>query len=70
MRKPEFWAERDIEIITDCVIAQIDADAREAVAGDGRRFAYDALVLATGAGRAASTRSTRPCRPCATMPMP
>ena len=62
LRKPEFWAERDIEIITDCVIAQIDADAREAVAGDGRRFAYDALVLATG-GRPRSVDAVDPAVP-------
>ncbi len=62
LRKPEFWAERDIEIVTDCAIAEIDADAREAVAGDGRRFAYDALVLATG-GRPRAVDAVDPAVP-------
>ncbi|MFT3900649.1 MAG: FAD-dependent oxidoreductase [Gordonia sp. (in: high G+C Gram-positive bacteria)] len=48
LRKPEFWDERDIAIVTGTTVEHIDADGRGVVCADGRRFDYDALVLATG----------------------
>ncbi|GAB09784.1 rubredoxin reductase [Gordonia araii NBRC 100433] len=48
LRKPEFWAERDIEIVTGTTVDDVDTGTREVVCADGRRFAYESLVLATG----------------------
>ncbi|QKT07977.1 FAD-dependent oxidoreductase [Gordonia sp. X0973] len=62
LRKPEFWAERDIEIVTGTEVAEIDAADRGVVCADGRRFAYDALVLATG-GRPRRVDAIEPAVP-------
>ncbi|MFT4201121.1 NAD(P)/FAD-dependent oxidoreductase [Gordonia sp. (in: high G+C Gram-positive bacteria)] len=48
LRKPEFWADRDITIVTGTTVDSIDADRRGVVCGDGAAVDYDALVLATG----------------------
>ncbi len=49
LKAQAFYAEAGIELITGTRIASIERTAREVVAADGRRFAYDRLGLATGA---------------------
>ncbi len=48
LRKPEFWTQRTIEIVTGATVDAIDADAHEVVVADGTRYPYDAVVIATG----------------------
>ncbi|GAB3378078.1 FAD-dependent oxidoreductase [Lysobacter fragariae] len=45
----EFYAERDIDLRLDFEVTAIDAGARQVLTGSGERFAYDALLIATGA---------------------
>jgi NADPH-dependent 2,4-dienoyl-CoA reductase/sulfur reductase-like enzyme/nitrite reductase/ring-hydroxylating ferredoxin subunit len=45
----EFYAERRIDLRLDCEVAAIEADTRQVLTKSGERFAYDALLLATGA---------------------
>ncbi|WP_299616671.1 NAD(P)/FAD-dependent oxidoreductase [Pelagibius sp.] len=48
--KPEgFYAERSIDLRLGCRVRAIDRARKAVVAADGETFAYDALVLATGA---------------------
>jgi 3-phenylpropionate/trans-cinnamate dioxygenase ferredoxin reductase subunit len=49
LRTPGWWAEREIELVTSTRIGAIDTRHRTAIAISGREFAWDALVLATGA---------------------
>jgi NADPH-dependent 2,4-dienoyl-CoA reductase/sulfur reductase-like enzyme len=49
LRDPSWWAERDIELMTGTRIAAVDTGRRTGVSTRGREFAWDALVLATGA---------------------
>ena len=44
-----FYARNGIELLTAMPVTAIDTDAREVALGDGRRLAYDRLLLATGA---------------------
>ena len=44
-----FYAGNGIELLTAMPVTAIDTDAREVALGDGRRLAYDRLLLATGA---------------------
>jgi 3-phenylpropionate/trans-cinnamate dioxygenase ferredoxin reductase subunit len=47
---PESWyAEHDVDLRLGTPVTAIERDAHEVVATDGRRTAYDKLVLATGA---------------------
>jgi len=48
-RKPDFYAEREIDLRPATRVIAIDRGAREVLCDDGARFGYDALVLATGA---------------------
>jgi len=49
LRPAPFYADQSIRLLTETRVARIDREARAVVAEDGRRFDYDALVLATGA---------------------
>jgi len=49
LRPPSFWADRGIELVLGTRIGSIDASRRTAVSTTGKLFAWDALVLATGA---------------------
>ena len=49
LRAPGWWAEREIELVSSTRIGAIDPRRRTAVSTSGRVFAWDALVLATGA---------------------
>jgi NADPH-dependent 2,4-dienoyl-CoA reductase/sulfur reductase-like enzyme/nitrite reductase/ring-hydroxylating ferredoxin subunit len=45
----EFYAERRIDLRLDCEVAAIETDTRHVLTKSGERFAYDTLLLATGA---------------------
>jgi NADPH-dependent 2,4-dienoyl-CoA reductase/sulfur reductase-like enzyme/nitrite reductase/ring-hydroxylating ferredoxin subunit len=49
LQAPTFYADRGIDLRLGCKVASIDAQARQATTTAGDRFAYDALLLATGA---------------------
>ena len=49
LRKPDWFAANDIELVGGRDVTSIDAQARSVRTGDGREHAYDRLVLATGA---------------------
>jgi NADPH-dependent 2,4-dienoyl-CoA reductase/sulfur reductase-like enzyme len=49
LRSPDFWADREIELLTGTRIGAIDVGRRTAAATSGLELAWDALVLATGA---------------------
>jgi 3-phenylpropionate/trans-cinnamate dioxygenase ferredoxin reductase subunit len=49
LRPACFWAEQGIELVLGTRISAIDASRRIAVSDSGRSFAWDALVVATGA---------------------
>jgi 3-phenylpropionate/trans-cinnamate dioxygenase ferredoxin reductase subunit len=49
LRAPGWWPEREIERVSFTRIGAIDPRRRTAVSTSGREFAWDALVLATGA---------------------
>lgn len=51
IRQPNFWQEREVEIMGGCRITHVDALAHTAFAADGRSFRYQHLIWATG-GRA------------------
>jgi 3-phenylpropionate/trans-cinnamate dioxygenase ferredoxin reductase component len=51
LRSPQFWRERDIDIVQSQRIIRIDASAKIALSEHGQRFEYDTLVWAAG-GRA------------------
>jgi 3-phenylpropionate/trans-cinnamate dioxygenase ferredoxin reductase subunit len=48
LRKPEFWAERQVEIRTGCRVVAVDRDRREVMLDDGTSLSYGWLVWATG----------------------
>jgi 3-phenylpropionate/trans-cinnamate dioxygenase ferredoxin reductase subunit len=48
IRKPEFWAERGIEIELGANVSEVDPLAHEVVLGDGRRIGYRKLIWAAG----------------------
>jgi NADPH-dependent 2,4-dienoyl-CoA reductase/sulfur reductase-like enzyme/nitrite reductase/ring-hydroxylating ferredoxin subunit len=45
----EFYVEHRIDLRLGCEVAAIDTGAREVATATGERFAYDALLIATGA---------------------
>jgi NADPH-dependent 2,4-dienoyl-CoA reductase/sulfur reductase-like enzyme/nitrite reductase/ring-hydroxylating ferredoxin subunit len=49
LRSPEFYTEHGIDLKLNARVVAIDATARHVQLVDGRRFVYDALLLATGA---------------------
>lgn len=49
MRPEAFFAEQRIELLMGASVAEIDRPGRNIVLADGKRLAYDHLVLATGA---------------------
>ena len=49
LQAPGFYADRGIDLRLGCRVATIDPQARQAITTAGDRFAYDALLLATGA---------------------
>jgi NADPH-dependent 2,4-dienoyl-CoA reductase/sulfur reductase-like enzyme len=49
LRPDEFWDEQGIELELETRIVHLDLVTGLAIADDGRRFAWEALVLATGA---------------------
>jgi NADPH-dependent 2,4-dienoyl-CoA reductase/sulfur reductase-like enzyme/nitrite reductase/ring-hydroxylating ferredoxin subunit len=49
LRAPEWYADRDIELVLDTRVQAIDAANRTLDLGNGRATAYGALLLATGA---------------------
>jgi len=49
LRKSDWFADNDIQLINSCRVTAIDADAREIETASGDRMGYDRLVLATGA---------------------
>lgn len=49
LRSPEFYVERQIDLVLGARVAAIDASARQVELADGTRHAYGALLLATGA---------------------
>ena len=49
LQGPDFYADHGIDLRLRCEVVALDAGRRQAVTADGERFAYDALLLATGA---------------------
>ena len=49
LRKPDWFAENNIQLIDACRVTAIDAGVREIETANGDRMGYDRLVLATGA---------------------
>ena len=49
LRSPEFYKEQRISLKVGVQVAAIDMAKRQVQLKDGSRFAYDALLLATGA---------------------
>src|SRR5262245_40853541 len=49
LRAPEFYTERNIELLLDTRVAALDPAARTVKLGDGSQRAFGALLLATGA---------------------
>ncbi|WP_102157273.1 nitrite reductase large subunit NirB [Zhihengliuella halotolerans] len=48
----DLWENEGIELVRDARVVDLDLETKEAVTADGRRFAYDELVLATGSNAA------------------
>ncbi len=49
VHEPDFYKERDIELMTDTTATGIDPGASRVTLDDGRELGYDRLLLATGA---------------------
>ena len=49
LRSKDFYAEIGVELHLETHVSSLDTNARTLETRDGRRFAYDALLLATGA---------------------
>jgi NADPH-dependent 2,4-dienoyl-CoA reductase/sulfur reductase-like enzyme/nitrite reductase/ring-hydroxylating ferredoxin subunit len=49
LKPPAFYADHDIDLRLGVEVARIDTEARAAITTAGERFAWDALLLATGA---------------------
>jgi 3-phenylpropionate/trans-cinnamate dioxygenase ferredoxin reductase subunit len=49
LRAADWWADREIELVSNAPIGAVDVGRHVATATSGREFAWDALVLATGA---------------------
>ena len=55
LRPPEFWKERDIELVLGARVTALDTHARRVSTEHGHEYAYDKLLLATGAEPVALT---------------
>jgi 3-phenylpropionate/trans-cinnamate dioxygenase ferredoxin reductase subunit len=49
LRSPEFFRDHDIELVLGARVASLDAGGRRAILERGDAYAYDALLIATGA---------------------
>jgi NADPH-dependent 2,4-dienoyl-CoA reductase/sulfur reductase-like enzyme/nitrite reductase/ring-hydroxylating ferredoxin subunit len=49
LRSAEYYAERRIDLVLDATVADLDATGKQVRLEDGRSYAFDALLLATGA---------------------
>lgn len=49
LRPPEFYADRAIDVVLNARVMALDAQRKEAMLDDGRRYPYGALLVATGA---------------------
>lgn len=49
LQGPDFYADHKIDLQLDCDVAAIDTQARQVTTSAGALFAYDALLIATGA---------------------
>ena len=49
LQSAEFYAEKKIDLQLECEVARIDTGSREVTTRAGKNYAYDALLLATGA---------------------
>lgn len=47
-RPLEQWAKDNVEILTDCEITKINRDEKTIIDGNGNRYQYDKLIIATG----------------------
>lgn len=48
VEKEDFYRKNKIDLILDCHIKEIDFDKKVLISDDGRNFAYDKLLMATG----------------------
>ena len=49
LRKPDWFADNDIELVDGCRVTAVHPDARQVETASGERISYDRLVLAMGA---------------------
>jgi NADPH-dependent 2,4-dienoyl-CoA reductase/sulfur reductase-like enzyme/nitrite reductase/ring-hydroxylating ferredoxin subunit len=49
LQDPQFYAQRRIDLRLECEVTAIDTASRHVLTASGERFAYDALLIATGA---------------------
>ena len=49
LRKPDWFADNDIELVDGCRVTAVHPDARQVETASGERMSYDRLVLAMGA---------------------
>ncbi len=49
VHEPDFYAEQEIELLTEAEVTAIDPDRSTVTLADGREFGYDRLLLTTGA---------------------
>jgi len=49
LRPPEYYAERNIELVLNARVTSIDVQKKRVVLGDGRSYQFDAMLIATGA---------------------
>jgi NADPH-dependent 2,4-dienoyl-CoA reductase/sulfur reductase-like enzyme/nitrite reductase/ring-hydroxylating ferredoxin subunit len=49
LRPPDFYTDQSIELLLGAEVTELDAKARRVSLADGRSFAFDKLLLATGA---------------------
>lgn len=49
LKTPDYYQQQQIELLTGVTATAIDRNARELVLADGRKLAYDKLIIATGA---------------------
>src|SRR5215467_1485815 len=55
LRPPEFFREREIELVLGSRVTALDPEGKRVSTEDGRAYAYDRLLLATGAEPVALT---------------
>lgn len=49
LRPPEFFQEQQIDLVLGTRVSKLELDAKRVLTEDGKSYAYDALLLATGA---------------------